>query len=84
MNIFKKIGKSLRDFDIAVNEKFGGKEGETISSRWGRYIEDKSKPARGWAARIVCRTILLPLGIVDGSKGKHCREAINDKYKTKK
>ena len=81
MGIFKKIGKKLRDFDIWLNEKAGGNEGETISSRWGRYIEDKTKPARGWTARVICRTILLPLGIVDGSKGKHCRGAINDKYR---
>jgi hypothetical protein len=81
MNIFKKIGKVFRDGDVWVNEKAGGKEGETISSRLGRYIEDKSKPARGWAARIICRTILLPLGIVDGSKGKHCKESVNEKHK---
>jgi len=83
MNILKKIGKGLRDFDIFLNEKAGGNEGETISSRWGRYIEDKSKPARAWTMRVVCRTVLLPLGIVDGSKGKHCRESINEKYKRK-
>jgi len=83
MNIFKRIGKALRDTDIWINEKAGGKEGETISSRWGRYIEDKSKPARAWTARVICRTILLPLGIVDGSKGKHCRESINEKYRGK-
>lgn len=67
----------LIKLDIWVNELFGGKKGETISSRWGRYIEDETKPVRGWVARIVCRTILLPLGLVDGSKGKHCRGAAN-------
>ena len=77
----KQIGKLLRDIDIKINEAFGGNEGETISSRWGRYIEDKSKPVRGWVMRIICRTVLLPLGLVDGSGGKHCRGAINDKYR---
>lgn len=83
MNIFKRIGKNLRNADIWVNENFpfaNGKKGETLSSRWGRYIEDKTRPARGWTMRVVCRTVLLPLGLVDGSKGKHCRGAINDKY----
>lgn len=83
MNIFKRIGKGLRDFDIWVNEKAGGKKGETISSRWGRYIEDKSKPARAWTARIVCRTVLLLPSVLLTGKWKHCRESINEKYREK-
>lgn len=73
--------KQLLKLDIWLNEQLGGREGETISSRLGRYIEDKSKPARGWIARIFCRTVLLPLGLLLDNSWKHCRESIQDKYR---
>ena len=80
--MFKKIGKKLVEFDIHMNVHWlNGNEGETISSRLGRYIEDKSNPVRGWAARIFCRTVLLPLGILADNSWKHCRENIQEKYK---
>ena len=81
MSILKRIGSKLRDIDVWLNEKMGGKTGETISSRLGRYIEDRSRPARGWAARVLCRTVLLPLGLLLDNSWKHCRENINSKYK---
>lgn len=73
--------KKLLECDIWLNEKLGGNKGETISSRLGRYIEDKSEPVRGWMARIFCRTVLLPLGLLLDNSWKHCRESINQKYK---
>ena len=80
--MFNKIAWKLVELDIWINVHwFNGNEGETISSRLGRYIEDKSRPARGWAARIFCRTILLPLGILADNSWKHCRENIQERYK---
>lgn len=74
---------TLKAFDIRVNEFFGGNKGETISSRWGRYIRDDTNPIRAWAARVVCRTILLPLGWILDNHWKHCVKSINQKYKSK-
>lgn len=82
--------KKLVEWDIWINvHVFKGNEGETISSRLGRYIEDKSKPVRGWMARIFCRIFLLPLSAVLVRLGlqkhpfKHCRESIQDEFKSK-
>ena len=83
-NILRRIAKNIRDADIWVNKQFGGKKDETVSSRWGRYIEDKTRPARGWTARVVCRTFLLPIGILLDMSWKHCRKSVNEKYKSKK
>lgn len=78
---------SLWDFliglDIKINETLGGNKGETISSRLGRYIEDKSKPARAWLSRIFCRTVLLPLGLLIDKSFTHCRDNIQDEFKDK-
>jgi hypothetical protein len=64
--------------DIWINVHiFRGKEGETISSRLGRKIEDKDCI---WC-RIFCRTFLLPLAIIFKQGGKHCRKAIQDRYR---
>jgi hypothetical protein len=77
MVVFKK----LEEWDIWINVHiFKGNKGETISSRLGRYIENKSKPVRGWMARIFCRTVLLPLCLILDNSWKHCRENIQKKY----
>ena len=75
------LWNGLRRTDIWLNEKLGGNKGETISSRLGRYIEDSSRPLRGWVARVFCRTVLLPLGLLLDNNWKHCRKSINEKYK---
>ena len=69
----------LIKLDVWINvHVFRGNEGETISSRLGRKIEDKDCM---WC-RIFCRTILVPLAIVLRNKDlKHCRDSIQDKHK---
>lgn len=75
------ILKKLIQFDIWVNYKLlNGKEGETISSRLGRYIE-RDNSIKSWASKIFCRTVLLPLGILFDGSWKHCRESITEEHR---
>lgn len=76
------ILKKLIQFDKWVNYKIlNGNEGETISSRLGRYIERDNGP-KSWWSRLFCRTVLLPLGIIMRNEDwKHCRDSIQEKYR---
>ena len=69
----------LIKLDIWVNVYvFKGNEGETISSRLGRKIEDKDCM---WC-RLFCRTILLPLAILLRNKDlKHCKDSISEGHR---
>ena len=80
--MFRKIGEYLVEFDKWLNHKiFNGYEGETISSRLGRYIEGDNI-WKEWSAKIFCRTVLLPLGIILRDKHlKHCREHIDERFR---
>ena len=77
MNIFSKIGAANIWINVHV---FGGNEGEFISSRLGRKIESRDC----FLCRLFCRTILLPLALIQGQGWKHCRKSIQDEFKTDK
>lgn len=67
--------------DIWVNYRLlNGNEGETISSRLGRYIESDNI-YKEWSAKIFCRTVLLPLGILLDRDWKHCRKNIQERFR---
>ena len=79
----KTVGfvNSLIGFDAWVNYKLlNGNEGETISSRLGRYIE-RDNSIKSFASKVFCRTILLPLGIIFDNSWKHCRESIQEEHR---
>lgn len=66
--------QTLIKLDKRLNGLLGGNPDRTISYRLGRYIESSKRPLRAWAARVFCRTVLLPLAIIFRQGWKHCRE----------
>lgn len=80
--MLRTISLRLWQLDIWLNHKlFNGNEGETISSRLGRYIEGDNI-WKEWSAKIFCRTVLLPLAFIMRDKDwKHCREHIDERFR---